>query len=129
MGREWEGYPMIRMQARVMLMLFACVATAESPQLSVTPQSGLVDAPLHVAMHNVLPGARVKVTASRPDVSGHTWTAVGEYVADAAGEIDVDASPSLGGTYSGTSSHGLWCSVLPVAPEQLKEYVADLSKH
>ena len=120
---------MIRSLARVTLTLFACGAAAESPQLSVTPPAGPVDAPLHVAMRNVLPGTRVKVTASRPDARGRNWTAVGEYLADAAGTIDVDVSPSLGGSYTGVSPHGLWCSALPVAPEKLHEYLAELQKH
>jgi dienelactone hydrolase len=122
---------MIRVLARVTLTLFACAAAAaaESPQLSVTPLTGPVDAPLHVVMRNILPGTRVRVSASRPDARGRNWTAVGEYLADATGTIDVDVAPSLGGTYTGVSPHGLWCSVLPVAPEQLKEYLADLKKH
>ena len=37
---------MIRMLARLTLTLFACAAAAETPQLSVTPASGPVDAPL-----------------------------------------------------------------------------------
>ena len=120
---------MIRGLACLTLVLFACGAAAEVPQLSVTPQSGLVDAPLHVTVKNVLPGTRVKVSALRIDVRGHPWTAVGEYAADASGEIDVDASPSLAGTYTGVSAHSLWCAVLPVAPEQLQEYLAELPKH
>jgi hypothetical protein len=121
---------MIRMLARATLAFFVCAAAAaESPQLSVTPATGPVDAPFHVAMRNILPGTRVKLTASRPDARGRTWAAVGEYLADAAGTIDVDVSPSLAGSYTGVSAHGLWCSALPVAPEKLKEYLADLQKH
>jgi len=122
---------MIRVLARMMLALVVCAAgaAAEPPQLSVTPATGPVDSPLHVAMRNLLPGTRVKVSASRPDARGRNWTAVGEYLADATGTVDVDVSPSLGGTYTGVSAHALWCSVLPVPPEQLKEYLADLQKH
>jgi hypothetical protein len=120
---------MIRVLARATLTLFACAAAAEVPQLSVTPPTGPVDAPLHVALRNILPGTRVRVAASRPDARGRNWTAVGEYLADATGTIDLDVSPSLGGTYTGVSPHGLWCAVLPVAPEQLEKYLADLQKH
>ena len=67
--------------------------------------------------------------AQRPDVHGRQWTAVGVYLADANGSIDTDTAPSLGGSYEGVSPHGLWCSALPVAPEQLGAYVADLPKH
>jgi hypothetical protein len=111
--------------------LFACgaVGAAENPQLSVTPASGLVDAPFHVVIRNVVPGSRVKVSAQRPDVQGRRWTAVGVYLADANGSIDTDTAPSLDGSYQGVSPHGLWCSALPVAPEQLGAYLAELPKH
>ncbi len=107
----------------------AAVGAAQPPQLSVTPSSGPVDAPFHVVIRNVLPGARVRVSAQRPDVHGRSWTAVGEYLADANGRVDLDTAPSLGGSYQGVSPHGLWCSALPVAPEQLAAYVAELPKH
>lgn len=117
--------------ARVALALCACGAAdaAEILQLGVTPASGLVDAPFHVVIRNVVPGSRVKVSAQRLDVHGRQWTAVGVYLADANGSIDTDTAPSLGGSYEGVSPHGLWCSALPVAPEQLGAYVAELPKH
>jgi bile acid acyltransferase/acyl-CoA thioester hydrolase-like protein/acyl-CoA thioester hydrolase/bile acid acetyltransferase-like protein len=116
---------------RAALSLFACsvAGAAPSPQLSVAPPAGPVDAPLHVVLRNVLPGTRVNIAASRPDAHGRTWKAVGEYLANAAGTVDVDVAPSLGGTYTGVSPHGLWCSVLAVPPEQLSEYLADLKQH
>jgi len=120
---------MMRMFLRVTLLCAgAAAAAAESPQLSVMPSTGPVDAPLHVALRNILPGTRVRISAARPDDRGRTWTAVGVYLADPAGTIDVDVSPSLGGSYTGVSPHSLWCSALPVAPEKLHEYLADLQK-
>jgi pimeloyl-ACP methyl ester carboxylesterase len=113
------------------LALFACgaVGAAEGPQFSVMPASGLVDAPFHVVIRNIVPGSRVKVSAQRPDIHGRRWTAVGVYLADANGSIDTDSAPSLDGSYQGVSPHGLWCSALPVAPEQLGAYLAELPKH
>jgi dienelactone hydrolase len=122
---------MSHMIARLAVTILACslLGAAQGPQLSVAPASGLVDAPFHVVLRNVLPGSRVRVTAQRPDAQGRTWAAVGDFYADADGRVDVDASPSLGGSYDGVSPHGLWCSALPVAPEQLSAYVAELPKH
>jgi hypothetical protein len=114
------------------LAAIACGALrAGTPaQLTVTPESGLIDAPFHVQLRNVLPnGARVTLSASRPDARGRTWTAVGEYAADASGRVDVDVAPSLGGSYEGVSPHGLWCSALPVAPDKLTTYIAELPSH
>ena len=97
--------------------------------LEVTPASGLIDAPFHIVLRNLVPGTRVEVSAARPDDQGRTWTAVGDYVADAEGRIDGDLAPSLGGSYEGVSPHGLWCSALPVEPERLSTYLAELPKH
>jgi pimeloyl-ACP methyl ester carboxylesterase len=104
-------------------------AAAQRPQLSVTPASGWVDAPFHVVIKDVVPGSRVTVSAQRPDRHGRNWAAVGVYLADANGRVDLDIAPSLGGSYQGVSPHGLWCSALPVAPEQLAAYVAEQPKH
>ncbi|HMG58273.1 MAG TPA: acyl-CoA thioesterase/BAAT N-terminal domain-containing protein, partial [Burkholderiales bacterium] len=113
------------------LAAIACgvLGAANPAQLTVTPESGLIDAPFHVQLRNVLPGARVTLSASRPDARGRTWTAVGEYAADASGRVDVDLAPSLGGSYEGVSPHGLWCSALPVAPDKLTAYIAELPSH
>ena len=115
--------------ATLAAVLCGTVRAANPAQLSVSPEVGLIDAPFHVQLRNVLPGARVTLSASRPDAKGRSWTAVGEYSADADGAVDVDRSPSLGGSYEGVSPHGLWCSALPVAPEKLSAYVAALPSH
>lgn len=115
--------------AATVVAAWPALGAANAAQLSVAPESGLIDAPFHVVLHGVLPGTEVTLNASRPDVAGRTWTAVGEYVADADGTVDVDLAPSLGGSYQGVSPHGLWCSALPVAPEKLNEYIAELPRH
>jgi hypothetical protein len=117
--------------AWIALATFACrvTAAADHPRLTVTPAAGLVDAPFHVQLEGVLPGSRVEISAARPDLSGRTWTAVGEYFADADGRIDIDSAPSLGGSYEGVSAHGMWCSAIPVAPDQLSTYLAQLPQH
>jgi hypothetical protein len=122
------------MRRLVRITLPAALATglfcaANAAQLTVTPSSGLVDAPFHVVLRGVLPGSRVTLSAARPDVKGRTWTAVAVYAADADGKIDVDLAPSLGGSYEGVSPHGLWCSALPVPPAKLSGYITDLPNH
>ena len=125
----------VKLMCRLMALL-ACVLlapprsrTTRQPELQVTPASGLIDAPFHVVIRGLVPGTRVKVSASRPDDQGRSWTAVGDYLADADGRVDVDLAPSLGGSYEGVSPHGLWCSALPVEPERLNAYLAELPKH
>ena len=91
-------------------LVSSAFADSRQPALEVTPVSGLIDAPFHVVVRGLVPGTRVKLSASRPDDQGRRWLAVGDYLADADGRIDVDAAPSLGGSYEGVSPHGLWCS-------------------
>jgi hypothetical protein len=116
------------LQALAAIICSVSVA-AEHPRLTVTPAEGPIDAPFHVLLEGVLPGSRVEIGAARPDASGRTWTAVGEYFADADGRIDVDTAPSLGGSYDGVSPHALWCSAIPVAPDKLNAYLAQLPQH
>jgi hypothetical protein len=126
------------MANRAIPALVACAASAfawsapggsPQPELNVTPAAGPIDAPFHVSIQGLVPGTRVALSASRPDAHGRTWTAVGEYAADADGRVDVDASPSFGGSYEGVSPHGLWCSALPVEPSRVAEYLTELPKH
>jgi pimeloyl-ACP methyl ester carboxylesterase len=105
------------------------IAGPEQPELQVTPAAGLIDAPFHVVVRDLVPGTRVEVSATRPDDQGRRWTAIGYYSADALGRIDADVAPSLGGSYEGVSPHGLWCSALPVEPQRLSAYLAELPKH
>jgi hypothetical protein len=112
-----------------MVLGSAALGDPRQPELQVTPASGLIDAPFHVVVRGLVPGTRVMVSASRPDDHGRSWTAVGDYLADPDGRIDVDVAPSLGGSYEGVSPHGLWCSALPVEPERLDAYLAELPKH
>jgi hypothetical protein len=122
-----------RVHTAILSSLAACAlsvsAATDHPRLTVTPASGPIDAPFHVVLEGILPGARVEISASRPDVSGRTWTAVGEYFADADGRIDLDTAPSLGGSYEGVSPHALWCSAIPVATDRLSAYLAELPQH
>lgn len=124
-----RAHPVVLVPCAVAALLGGAAGAAEHPHLTVSPAAGLVDAPFHVVLEGLLPGSRVKISASRPDVNGHTWTAVGEYAADADGRVDLDTSPSLGGSYQGVSPHGLWCSAIPVPPDQLPAYLADLPRH
>src|SRR2546423_15084661 len=89
--------------AAVAAIACGALGAADRAQLTVTPGSGLIDAPFHLQVRNVLPGARVTVSASRPDARGRTWTAVGAYAADASGRGDGDVAPSPGGRYGGVS--------------------------
>jgi pimeloyl-ACP methyl ester carboxylesterase len=128
---RWGAARMSVKGACSILWLFACAAfgAAGGPEIEVLPSSGLMDAPFHVVLEKVLPGSRVRIEARRDDAKGRSWTAIGEYLADADGRIDTNIAPSLSGSYEGVSPHGLWCSALPVSPDKLDGYLAELPKH
>lgn len=96
--------------------------------LQVTPLRGLVDEPFIVRVEGAKPGASVRVQAELSDDDGRTWTAVGEYSADAAGVVDTSSAASAGGTYQGVLPGGLACSALPVPSNELDRYIAELSE-
>jgi len=127
--RRWERTADVLLLGILAIFIWGASSATEHPRLTITPVAGLIDAPFHVVLQGVLPGSRVQISASRPDVSGRTWTAVGEYSADAEGRVDIDSSPSLGGSYEGLSAHGLWCSAIPVAPDHIGAYLAQLPQH
>lgn len=77
------------------------------PRLLALPASGLVDDPLQVTAHNLVPGATVKLTATMPDEQGFIFRAEALYVADASGSIDTSVHPSVGGFYTGVRPSGL----------------------
>lgn len=96
--------------------------------LQVTPVRGLVDEPFVVRIEGVEPRARVRVQAELKDDDGRMWTAVAEYLADAAGAVDTSSTASQGGTYEGVVPGGLSCSALPVPGNELDRYIAALSE-
>jgi dienelactone hydrolase len=124
----------LRFDPQIPGIVYAALATgflgvAGAAQLTVLPETGLIDAPFHVVLKDVLAGSRVTLSAERSDMSGRRWTAVGEYAVNADGRIDTDVLPSLDGSYEGVSPHGLWCSALPVRSSELREYLASLPTH
>jgi pimeloyl-ACP methyl ester carboxylesterase len=128
---RWGATRMSIKSACAIFALFACTAfgAAGGAEIEVLPSSGLMDAPFHVVLEKLLPGSRARIEARRDDAKGRSWTAIGEYLADADGRIDSSIAPSLSGSYEGVSPHGLWCSALPVAPDKLDAYLAELPKH
>lgn len=103
----------------------ASVQPQSAPTLSVLPLKGPLNAPFAVKVFGLKPGATVELSAERVSVDGKAWTSSAVVTANREGEVDLDTQPSTGGTYVGVSPHGLICSTLPVAPQELGGYIAD----
>lgn len=113
-----------------LMLASLAVSPALASRVKVTPKDGLVDRPFVVTVTGVRPGAKVVITARLVDeqATPQSWTAVGEYRADAKGVVDTTRTPSVGGTYEGTLAGGLACSTLPVPKADLPQYLETLSK-
>jgi acyl-coenzyme A thioesterase 1/2/4 len=86
---------------------------ASSARIDVTPDVALLPTPISIRASGFTRGARVRISSHLTDEVGIAWSAHGEFVADAAGAIDVADAPSEAGTYSGTDAAGLLWSMQP----------------
>lgn len=129
----WSGYGGHGSAARVMSTRLAALALGLSvaasaaqarPILKVGPATGLIDAPFSVRLSGARPGARVELRTTRRGDDGSVWTGIATFAADRRGSVDPATEPSLSGTYTGVSPHGLLCSPLPFAPDRLHAYLA-----
>jgi|GEM_PF-2111709 len=100
-----------------------------SPVLKVDPAEGLMDSRFKVHLSGLRPGARVEIRTIRKADKGPPWIGIGTFIADAKGVVDPETMPSTKGTYTGLSPHGLLCSPLPVAPQALDGYLANLASN
>lgn len=111
--------------ALTIALLFAPAIAAEArPKLKVKPTNGLMDASFKIELTGVRPGTRVELRTIRRAQVGPPWVGIGTFTADANGTVDPARMPSTGGTYTGLSRHGLLCSPLPFAPNQLDKFLA-----
>ena len=68
--------------------------------LGASPESALVDDPLHLEATGLQPWQLVTLVGILHD-DGKEFVSVGLYVSDGDGNLDLDRSPSHGGTYQG----------------------------
>lgn len=111
------------------LLLVTATASEAKPTLEVEPVSGLMDMPFNVRLTGARPGARVEIRTIRRGDEGSIWTGIATFTADQRGAVDPATAPSVSGTYTGLSPHGLMCSPLPFAPDRLDAYLAGFAAH
>jgi dienelactone hydrolase len=97
----------------VAALLFATAAPAQTPRLTVTPDTALIDSPLRISATGLKPGQRVVIAAVAREDSGQALVAQATFVADAQGKVDLTTdAPLEGGTYGGVDAMGLlWSGV------------------
>ncbi|KAJ1078473.1 hypothetical protein K5549_000655 [Capra hircus] len=74
------------------------------------------DEPVRIAMRGLAPGQPVTLRASLRDEKGALFRAHARYCADAAGLLDLERAPALGGSFAGLEPMGLFWALEPEKP-------------
>ena len=89
----------------------ASTHTASGIRLEITPERAFIDDELSVRICGLSPREIVAVRATTEDDDKREWRSRATFAADASGIVDIASSESLGGTYRGVSSMGLFWSM------------------
>ncbi|XP_055292193.1 acyl-coenzyme A thioesterase 6 [Moschus berezovskii] len=74
------------------------------------------DEPVRIAVRGLVPGQPVTLRASLRDEKGALFRAHARYCADAAGLLDLERAPALGGSFTGLEPMGLFWALEPEKP-------------
>lgn len=89
----------------------AKTTTASRAQIEITPNPSFIDEEVSIRINGVPAGARITLRAEVEDDAARAWEAHADYIADAAGSVNVASHKSLGGTYRGCDAMGLFWSM------------------
>jgi dienelactone hydrolase len=92
-------------------LLFPVLLGAQT--LEVIPRRVLLDEPATIRAHGLQPGERVTIHSELIDGAGAGWSAQGDFVADAQGDIDVSKQAPVGGAYKEVNPMGLIWFMMP----------------
>jgi dienelactone hydrolase len=81
--------------------------------LDVLPVRSLFDAPIKVTVGGATPGQRVVLRVRSRDAKGVVWTSSSTYIADRAGQVVVERSAPVSGSYSGVEAMGPFEAMTP----------------
>lgn len=81
--------------------------------LSISPATGLLDAPRHIRVTGLAAGQTLTLSARTVRGKGVAWVSQARFVADAQGTVDLQRDAPVSGDYQGVSPLGLLCSQKP----------------
>lgn len=84
--------------------------------ITVLPAASLFDQPVHVQITGLSPGERVSAQLSSVDNESDLWSSHATFKADGRGNLDLNRSPALSGSYHGVNPMGLIESMQPASP-------------
>ncbi|CAJ0965324.1 unnamed protein product [Ranitomeya imitator] len=86
--------------------------------LTVVPEKGLSDEPMLIKVTGLQPSQKVTIRLTLKDDKGDLFQSRAFYEADNLGEVSLDKTPAVGGTYQGIHPMGLVWSMKPLKPFQ-----------
>ncbi|MFT7808265.1 acyl-coenzyme A thioesterase 1-like [Arapaima gigas] len=93
----------------------AAPAMSSQVRVQVLPSQCLFDEPVHIRVEGLVGRQRVELRGRLVDDKGVRFASAATYEADDRGTVDVGASRSLGGSYTGVEPMGLFWSMKPDA--------------
>jgi dienelactone hydrolase len=98
----------------LLAFLFAagCIATPQTPTLSITPAVVLSGDPVSITVTGHTPGEQVRIEALQ-EVRNATLRSYAVFVADEQGRVLPDEHAPVDGTYAGVDPQGLFWSMAP----------------
>ena len=91
-------------------------ALSSPAALGVEPNPAFVDQGVGIVASGFRPGSRVTLQAETRDDLGRRWKSEGDFLADAAGTVDVRRHEPVAGSYRGVSAMGLFWSMTLAEP-------------
>lgn len=85
--------------------------STHSTAIDITPNPAFIDEAVRIRVAGLAAGELTTLRAATLDDDGRRWASEARFVADASGALDMAAQESLGGTYRGVSSMGLFWSM------------------
>ncbi|XP_056390448.1 acyl-coenzyme A amino acid N-acyltransferase 1-like [Hyla sarda] len=86
--------------------------------LSVVPEKALADDPMQIKVTGLQPSQKVTIRLTLKDDRGHIFQSRAFFEANNVGEVNLDKTAALGGTYQGVHPMGLVWSLKPLKPFQ-----------
>ncbi len=95
-----------------LLFLPGVSASAQEPSMHFEPKAPLLDEVVRIGVSGLAPG-KPAVVRARMEALGKAWASHAEFVADAAGKIDLAKQAPRKGTYDGVEPMGLFWAMEP----------------
>ena len=95
--------------------------TSSSPQITITPDTALIDERVRITLSGFVPNLRVTLRAQTVDDAGKAWASQATFITDEEGMVDVGLQQPVMGTYHDSDAMGLFWSMSRTQPLAKKQ--------